>query len=333
MEEDINRQPGTGKRIRRAVFYVVLFLSGFLISVFTREGLDAFRATANIASQALGEAWSPTSGQKVIAKIPLSGAGKQSGVTNAPKNLKTTTAKKPVAVPETKKVYADTPLPPPPVINQEVGSATASLIQAKTEPVAPKEAEVISPAPAPVPATPPSQTPSAPQNNSAPQTAPAPSAASSGKILFYEIQISGGVGATAKDFIRIYNPNGFSIDVSKWKLAKRSKTGTESSVKVIPDGTVIAPGGTLIWANSKDNFAATIGAQLSTTATISADNSIALFDSAGNIIDAVAWGEGTNQFVEGSAYSVNPEGGQILRRKSDGQSLKDTDNNATDFSV
>ncbi|MDO8303432.1 MAG: lamin tail domain-containing protein [Sedimentisphaerales bacterium] len=333
MEEDINRQPRVGKRIRQAVFYIVLFLSGFLISVFAREGVDVFRATANIASQTLGEAWSSTSNQKVIAKIPLTGAGKQTGATIAPKNVKTTVAKKPVTVPEAKKIYADTPLPPPPVVSQEVGGRATSSAQTQMEPVAQKEANSTPPETVPVPAAPPSQTPPASQENSIPPTAPVPPTPSNGKILFYEIQISGGTGATSKDFIRIYNSSGFNVDVGKWKLVKKSKTGTESSVKVIPDGTVIVPGGTLMWANSKDNFAATVGAQLSTTATISADNSVALFDSAQNIIDAVAWGEGANQFAEGSAYPTNPEGGQILRRKAENQILKDTNNNAADFSV
>ncbi|MDO8558386.1 MAG: lamin tail domain-containing protein, partial [bacterium] len=224
-------------------------------------------------------------------------------------------------------------LPPPPVVSQTTPSPATSSVQANPEPAPPKEATSTPPEPTPAPVAPPSQVAPAPQENTAPPAEPAVATPSTGKILFYEIQISGGTGATKHDFIRIYNPNGFNVDISGWKLKKKSNSGTESSVKVIPGGTALVPGGTLMWANSEDGFATTIGAQLSTTVTISADNSIALFDSSGNIIDSVAWGDGANQYIEGAPYPTNPEGGQILRRKTDGQVLKDTDNNATDFSV
>ncbi len=186
---------------------------------------------------------------------------------------------------------------------------------------------------APIPAASDSSTPDnavpAPSSDSG-NAASAPSAAA-GHLLIAQVQIAGA--SSANDFVKIYNPTAGAVDMGGWKLHKKSSTGADYSLREFPKGTSIAAGGYLTWANSSGGFAQSIGADDSSSETLSADNSVALFDANGGTVDAVAWGNGQNQYVEGSPYPTNPAANQILQRKSAGASLVDTDNNAEDFSL
>ena len=96
---------------------------------------------------------------------------------------------------------------------------------------------------------------------------------------------------------------------------------------------MVASGGYFTWANSEAGFADSIAANVSSTETLSADNSVALFDATGATVDQVAWGTGTNQYVEGTAYPTDPTASQVLMRQSANGALVDTDNNASDFAI
>ena len=89
------------------------------------------------------------------------------------------------------------------------------------------------------------------------------------------------------------------VDLSGWKLRKKSSTGTDSSLREFLKGSAIAPSGYFVWASSVNSFAQSITADASSTGTLAANNSVALFDGSGAQVDAVAWGTGTNQYVEG----------------------------------
>jgi hypothetical protein len=155
------------------------------------------------------------------------------------------------------------------------------------------------------------------------------SAVTSGHILIVTVQIAGA--SSTNDLIKLYNPTNTSIDVSGWKLHKRSQTGTEYSLKELPMGSVIQAGQSFTWANSVNGFSETVGANVSSTETLSADNSAALLDTTGAVVDAVAWGSGTNQFGKGSPYPTDPTGAQLLVRQSNNGTMVDTSNNANDF--
>ncbi|GEM_PF-1088623 len=167
-------------------------------------------------------------------------------------------------------------------------------------------------------------------SGTAPTTAPAPAA----KILISAIQTTGGSGKSDNDFIKLYNLGDSTMDVSAWQLKKKTQSGTESSIKVFPSGSAIAGHGYFVWANSENNFAVSVGANVSSTGYLSDNYSIALFDTSGKIIDAIAWGSGhTNPFVESSTYPTNPAANQILSRKSLNGAMQDSDNNAEDFEI
>jgi hypothetical protein len=163
-----------------------------------------------------------------------------------------------------------------------------------------------------------------------------PSSAGSGQsvpnhLLVAAIQI--GAASSSNDFVKIFNPTSAAVDISGWKLHKKSSTGTDYSLRTFGAGTNVSPGGYFTWANSEGGFATAIGADVSSTETLSADNSVALLDTNGAVIDQIAWGTGTSQYVEGSAYPTDPTAGQILTRITGSGGMVDTDDNENDFMI
>jgi len=152
-----------------------------------------------------------------------------------------------------------------------------------------------------------------------------------GHAVIAAVEITGA--ESSNDFVKIYNPTNAAIDMSAWKLRKKSSTGSDASIRELPASSVVAPGAYFTWANSTDGFAQSIAADTSSTATLAANNSVALFDATGAEVDAVAWGTGTDQYVEGAPYPTSPVAGQILQRKFTSGIVVDTDNNSNDFSL
>jgi competence ComEA-like helix-hairpin-helix protein len=152
------------------------------------------------------------------------------------------------------------------------------------------------------------------------------------KILVSEIQIEGG--NINHDFIELYNPGDSGIDISGYKLRKRTSGGTESSIRVLPSGSVIPAKGYYLWVSSKDeDYPSSINADTSTTQILASNNSIALLTPENVIINALAWGGGTTSFVEISPFPDNPGKNQSLGRiwNKEAGEYKNTGNNSADF--
>ncbi len=144
-----------------------------------------------------------------------------------------------------------------------------------------------------------------------------------------EVQISGT--QADEDYIKIYNPLDQEINVSHYKLKKKSSTGKEYSLRVFPTPTIIPAKGEIIWANSKNEYAQSLSAQLESAGSLSINNSIAFFDKNGKIISALGWGEGANQFSERKLFPLNPQANQQLKRKQDQGNFQNTNSNLEDF--
>jgi hypothetical protein len=168
-------------------------------------------------------------------------------------------------------------------------------------------------------------------NNAIDTTAPSAASSASSRVLIAAVQIAGA--SSSNDFVKLYNPTAAAIDMSGWKLHKKSSTGTDYSLKVFPAGSEIDAGQEFVWANSDDGFSETVSANVSSTETLAADNSVALMDAAGTIVDAVAWGTGTNQYGEGPPCPTSPGANQLLSRRSSDGVMADTDNNSDDFTL
>lgn len=157
-------------------------------------------------------------------------------------------------------------------------------------------------------------------------------AENSDHLVISQIQITGGAGKTSNDFIELFNPTSQSINIKGYRLVKRTQTGaTDTLIKSFTDSFFIPSQGYFLWANS-DFLDIPILPNATTSATIAADNGIALrfgSNDTGSITDSVAWGEAQNTFVEGAIFPQNADGGQALVRNNN----QDTNNNATDFTI
>jgi hypothetical protein len=109
------------------------------------------------------------------------------------------------------------------------------------------------------------------------------------------VQYSGGTGKTDEDFIEILNPTQKEINLKGYRLVKRAATSqVDTSIKSWTSDTFVSAGDVYLWANSKNGFAESLGADTSTTQTISEGNQIALRfgkENEGIIIDSLNWKE------------------------------------------
>jgi hypothetical protein len=159
------------------------------------------------------------------------------------------------------------------------------------------------------------------------QTTPSP------KLLISEIKNKGE--SSSNDFIELFNPTSADVDIEGWQLKKKTSFGTESSIIVFDDGSIIKSKQYFVWASTKDGYSQEIGANASSSSYLADNNSVALLDKGKVIIDAVAWQESTNPFVEGNSFDFTHDINQSIGRKitGTGPQYSDGNNNSTDFEI
>lgn len=164
-------------------------------------------------------------------------------------------------------------------------------------------------------------------------------------VVISQIQIS---GATANDeFVELFNPTTTSIDLSKWRLTRKTSTGTSSQNLVASLSGTIAPKSYFLITHPSSTAVNLADFEYSSSSSgMTTNNTVTLYSDAGvTVVDKV--GFGTAADTEGSPFAENPEANGSLVRKatanSTSQSLftggneatlgngQDTDNNATDF--
>lgn len=153
-------------------------------------------------------------------------------------------------------------------------------------------------------------------------------AATASHIIINEIQTAGA--SSNDEFVEIFNPTTASIVLDGYKLSKKTKTGTEStllnsatSTKFL--GTIPAHGYFLIaHPDHKGSLSADLA--YSSSSSISSDNTLLLYDKSGTLLDKVGFGAAID-FEESPAS--NPSSNQSIERNG----FADTDNNAVDFFI
>jgi Lamin Tail Domain len=177
------------------------------------------------------------------------------------------------------------------------------------------------------------------------QPQPAAAATDNSNVVISQLQIAGNENAK-QDFIELYNPTATAIDLSNLQLVKHTGSGdTDISIVAFSPGETIAARSYYIWCN---NSIVTFTCDHTTGETLANDNSFALEDNTGTILDAVTIGAPLHPFGEGD-IPATPSAGQSIIRKASATSTAeslmpggseasagngyDTDDNANDFVI
>lgn len=146
-------------------------------------------------------------------------------------------------------------------------------------------------------------------------------------VVISEVQIGGAT--TLDEFVELYNPTSNSIDLTGWRLQKKSPTGTTASSLVASMSGILQPHSYFLIAHP--SYTGTTTPDLfysgATPASIASDNTVIVYSDAGTtIVDKVGMGTAVN--FETADTVVPPAGSSIERVNND-----DTDNNSVDFSL
>lgn len=155
-----------------------------------------------------------------------------------------------------------------------------------------------------------------------------PALAAPNHVVINEIQVG---GATAADeFVELYNPTSSPVNLSGWRLSRRTASGNQTNLlTTFPDVSLPAGGYFLITHPTGYTGVTAADARYSTSESLAANNTVVLFSDAGTtIIDLVGMGTASS-FEEAAA--LNPPSGQSIARQNKSDGVIDTDNNASDF--
>ena len=149
----------------------------------------------------------------------------------------------------------------------------------------------------------------------------------SGTVVINEIQVGGTEKAT-DEFVELYNAGDQGIDLTGWRLSKKTASGSLSNLLTEFPSVSIPAHGFLLIAHNDYTGAAAKDLAYSTQGSITSDNTVILYsDSGKTIVDLVGMGNASEG--EGS-NAVTPEPGQSIERKQIGS---DGNNNANDFAL
>ncbi len=134
-------------------------------------------------------------------------------------------------------------------------------------------------------------------------------------VVLSEIQVAGS--KASDEFIELYNSSDESVNLSGWSLRRKSANDTTnrgSSLKTLGSSDTLPAHGYFLWANSvsifKDHADTTTGSSLSD------NNSLALYDKDGVLIDSLTWGTG-HALPYSPRQLANPDEKEIFVRDLD----------------
>jgi hypothetical protein len=139
-----------------------------------------------------------------------------------------------------------------------------------------------------------------------------------GKILISKVKVIPGVNDNKGEFIELYNPNDFPVDISNWYIKKITREGNFSDVNIVAPTklkAVIPPFSYFLITNKETcsllNISPDYEYPTSSPYGLTYDNGIALFNSNNELVDYLCWGR-VNNF---NNCLENPPNNKIIERK------------------
>ncbi len=156
------------------------------------------------------------------------------------------------------------------------------------------------------------------------------------KILITEIKVAGlssdGKTNVYNEFIELYNPNNFEVNLTGWYLQKKTSQSNEFSSLVPSDlfeGKIINSSGYFLISHSSSTYQG-IADILDSNYSVTDNNTIVLKNPNREIVDKVGFGEAND--CEGNC-AINPDPGKSIHRKYLNDNFIDSDNNFNDFEI
>jgi outer membrane biosynthesis protein TonB len=163
-------------------------------------------------------------------------------------------------------------------------------------------------------------------------------------VVISEIQVGGST--STDEFVELYNPTGSSQDLSGWKIMKKTASGTEDLLIITITSGSIDPHGYFLAAHSTAyDGGVTADVTYGEDETVSANNTILLYDETDSLVDKVGMGSAGD--FEGTGTASSPANDRSIERKAYSTSTKasmeaggedefagngeDTDDNDVDF--
>lgn len=139
---------------------------------------------------------------------------------------------------------------------------------------------------------------------------PTDSADTTAHIVISEVQVGGAL--STDEFIEMYNPTNESIDVTGWKLQKKTASGSTFNDLAMLSGSIASQGYYLV--AHTDYAGATSADTTYTEQSLSANNTVQLLDGVLQLIDKVGMGTATD--FEGIGTASSPANGRSIERKA-----------------
>jgi hypothetical protein len=166
---------------------------------------------------------------------------------------------------------------------------------------------------------------STPSNTPLPSSAttitPTPTTSSSGSIehvVISEVQIGGSV--STDEFIELYNPTDDLVDITGWKLQKKTASGSEYADVITLSGSMSAHGYYLV-GHADYTGSVTVDIPYSEES-VSSNNTVQLVTASLTVIDKV--GMGSAEDFEGSGTASSPANGRSIERKAHADATSST---------
>ncbi len=150
-------------------------------------------------------------------------------------------------------------------------------------------------------------------------------------IIITEVRVSGAV-TTTDEYIELFNPTNSAINLSGWKLIKKTAGGSTSTlVSDFGETTILPRHYFLITHNNYTDLAAADFHYTNLSSSIASDNTILIYDQTNNLIDKIGYGNAGD--FSGTA-APNHAAGRVLKRELiDSGNYKNTGDNSLDFII